>query len=91
MARDLSIVIPLHDEAPNLEQLYRELTETLSLFGRDYELVFVDDGSTDATFDLLKNFQADDSRIRVVRFRRNFGQTAAFSAGFAQASGRFAE
>ena len=88
MARDLSIVIPLHDEAPNLEQLYRELTETLSLFGRDYELVFVDDGSTDATFDLLKNFQADDSRIRVVRFRRNFGQTAAFSAGFAQASGR---
>ena len=88
MARDLSIVIPLHDEAPNLEQLYRELTETLSLFGRDYELVFVDDGSTDATFDLLKNFQADDSRIRGVRFRRNFGQTAAFSAGFAQASGR---
>ena len=88
MTRDLSIVIPLVDEAPNLEQLYRELTETLVAFGRDYELLFIDDGSTDATFELLARFQASDARVRVLRFRRNFGQTAAFSAGFAHARGQ---
>ena len=88
MTRDLSIVIPLVDEAPNLEQLYRELTETLVAFGRDYELLFIDDGSTDATFELLARFQANDARVRVLRFRRNFGQTAAFSAGFAHARGQ---
>ena len=88
MTRDLSIVIPLVDEAPNLEQLYRELTETLVEFGRDYELLFIDDGSTDATFELLARFQASDARVRVLRFRRNFGQTAAFSAGFAHARGQ---
>ena len=88
MTRDLSIVVPLHDEAPNLEQLYRELTETLAESGQDYELLFVDDGSTDATFDLLGRFQAADPRVRVIRFRRNFGQTAAFSAGFAHARGQ---
>ncbi len=88
MSRDLSIVVPLLDEAPNLEQLYRELTETLVEFGRDYELLFIDDGSTDATFELLARFQASDARVRVIRFRRNFGQTAAFSAGFAHARGQ---
>ena len=88
MTRDLSIVIPLVDEAVNLEQLYRELTETLVEFGRDYELLFIDDGSTDATFELLARFQASDARVRVIRFRRNFGQTAAFSAGFAHARGQ---
>jgi len=88
MTRDLSIVIPLLDEAPNLEQLYRELTEALVEFGQDYELLFIDDGSTDATFELLARFQASDARVRVIRFRRNFGQTAAFSAGFAQARGQ---
>ena len=88
MTRDLSVVVPLYDEAPNLEQLYRELTETLAGSGQDYELIFVDDGSTDATFDVLARFQSADTRVRVIRFRRNFGQTAAFSAGFAQAHGR---
>ena len=88
MTRDLSIVIPLVDEAVNLEQLYRELTETLVEFGRDYELLFIDDGSTDATFELLARFRASDARVRVIRFRRNFGQTAAFSAGFAHARGQ---
>ena len=88
MTRDLSIVIPLLDEALNLEQLYRELTETLVEFGRDYELLFIDDGSTDATFELLARFQASNARVRIIRFRRNFGQTAAFSAGFAHARGQ---
>ena len=88
MALDLSIVIPLLDEAPNLAELYRELTETLERAGRSYELLFIDDGSTDETFDILSRLQASDPRVRLIRFRRNFGQTAAFSAGFAHARGR---
>ena len=89
MLPELSIVIPLLDEAPNLAQLYEELTETLGRAGRSYELLFIDDGSTDETFEILAGFQATDPRVRIIRFRRNFGQTAAFSAGFAHARGRF--
>ena len=87
MAQDLSVVIPVHNEAPNIDQLYRELHQILSSSGHDYELVFVDDGSNDATLDQLKKLRATDSRIKIIRFRRNFGQTAAFAAGFAYASG----
>jgi glycosyltransferase involved in cell wall biosynthesis len=85
---DLSIVIPVRDEAPSLEELHRELSETLRAWGRSYEIIIVDDGSTDDSFAILSRLQAADSRLRVVRFRRNFGQTAAFSAGFAYARGR---
>ena len=87
MAQDLSVVIPVHNEAPNIDQLYRELHQVLSSTGHDYELVFVDDGSNDTTLDQLKKLRATDSRIKIIRFRRNFGQTAAFAAGFAYASG----
>jgi glycosyltransferase involved in cell wall biosynthesis len=85
---DLSIVIPIHNEEPNLEALYRELTEAFSGGGRSYEIIFVDDGSTDKSFAILEKLQLADPRLRVIRFRRNFGQTAAFSAGFAHARGR---
>ena len=85
---ELSVVIPIHNEAPNLEQLYRECTEALERWGRSYELVLVDDGSTDESFAILKRLYQSDSRLRVVRFRRRFGQTAAFAAGFALAQGR---
>ena len=85
---DLSIVIPIHNEEPNLEALYRELTEAFSGGGRSYEIIFVDDGSTDKSFAILEKLQLADPRLRVIRFRRNFGQTAAFSAGFAHAGGR---
>ncbi|MEE2636271.1 MAG: glycosyltransferase family 2 protein, partial [Acidobacteriota bacterium] len=88
MSPELSVVIPLLDEAPNVEPLYRELTETLTAWGRPYEVVLVDDGSSDETFELLAELQRRDARLRVVRLRRNFGQTAAFSAGFSQARGR---
>ena len=88
MSPDLSVVIPLLDEAPNIDALYRELAETLDAWGRTCEMVFVDDGSTDGTFERLARLQASDPRMRVVRLRRNFGQTAAFSAGFAAARGR---
>lgn len=88
MRPDISVVIPVRNEAPNLSALHRELTETLSAWGRPYELVFVDDGSTDETYEILRHLHTTDSRVRVIRLRRNFGQTAAFSAGFAHARGR---
>jgi glycosyltransferase involved in cell wall biosynthesis len=86
---ELSVVIPVKNESPNIDELYRELTDTLTAFGRRYEIIIVDDGSTDDTFDRLSRLQARDPRLRIVRFRRNFGQTAAFAAGFAYARGRF--
>ena len=83
----LSIVIPVRNESPNIKPLYDELTQTLTQYGRRYELVIIYDGSTDDTFDQLAALQARDDRLRVIRFRRNFGQTAAFAAGIAHARG----
>jgi glycosyltransferase involved in cell wall biosynthesis len=84
---DLSVVIPIHNESPNLRQLHAELTSTLEAWGRPYEIVAVDDGSTDDSYAILSALHDADPRLRVVRFRRNFGQTAAFAAGFAYAAG----
>jgi glycosyltransferase involved in cell wall biosynthesis len=88
MTPELSIVIPVRNESPNIKPLYDELTQTLGRYGRSYELVIVDDGSTDDTFQQLAALQARDQHLRVVRFRRNFGQTAAFAAGIQHARGR---
>lgn len=88
MTPDLSIVIPVLNESPNIDKLYNELTDTLVRGGRSYEIIIVDDGSTDDTFNRLTALQARDPHLRVIRFRRNFGQTAAFAAGFAFARGR---
>jgi len=85
---DLSVVIPIYNEAENLEPLCREFTETLTAWGRSFEILLVDDGSQDGSFEILRRLQAADSRLRVIQFRRNFGQTAAFAAGFAYARGR---
>jgi glycosyltransferase involved in cell wall biosynthesis len=82
----LSVVVPVLDEQDNLPALYEQTTRALE--GRyEYEIVFVDDGSTDNSFPILKDLHASDPRVRVIRFRRNFGQTAALSAGFAHARG----
>ena len=89
VAPDLSIVIPVRNEEPNIDPLYRELVETLGASGRSFEILAIDDGSTDGTFAKLAALQAADRRLRVIRFRRNFGQTAAFSAGFSHARGRY--
>jgi glycosyltransferase involved in cell wall biosynthesis len=86
---ELSVVIPIMNEAPNLVDLHREITASLEPWGRPYEVIIVDDGSTDDSFQALSRIQASDARWRIIRFRRNFGQTAAFSAGFAHARGRF--
>jgi glycosyltransferase involved in cell wall biosynthesis len=89
MQPDISVVVPMKNEAPNVDELYRELTAALEASGRPYEIVAIDDGSTDETFARLAELQAADFRLRVIRFRRNFGQTAAFAAGFAHARGRY--
>lgn len=88
-APEFSVVVPLHDEEPNVVPFYEELTRALQPAGTPYEVIFVEDGSTDRTFAMLGTIQQSDVRVRVIRFTRNFGQTAAFAAGFAHAKGRF--
>jgi glycosyltransferase involved in cell wall biosynthesis len=89
MGPEISVVVPMRNESPNVAEVYRELTAVLEAYGRPYEILAIDDGSTDDTFAQLAALQSRDSRLRVIRFRRNFGQTAAFAAGFARARGRF--
>ena len=83
----LSIVIPIHNEEASILPLYDRLTAVLGQVQRPYELVFVDDASSDRSFELLSNLVETDARLTVIRLRRNFGQTAALSAGFHQAQG----
>ena len=82
-----SIVVPFHNEEENLPELYRRLTRVMESLGDDYELVFVDDGSSDGTHQLLRQICQLDPRVVGVRLRRNFGQTPALAAGFNQAIG----
>lgn len=83
----VSIVVPIYNEHENIPHLYQELVDVLPGLGRPAELLFVDDGSTDGSSDELKRLAAQDPRVRVVRFRRNYGQTAAMQAGLQHASG----
>ena len=83
----LSIVLPIYNEAESIPHLLEELTPALETTGRAFEIICVDDGSRDGSFEELKKRHAQDKRVRVVRFRRNFGQTAAFAAGFDRAQG----
>ena len=88
-AVDLSVVIPIRNEEASLDELVRELTATLARWGRSFEILVIDDGSSDHSFEILARLQAAEPRLRVIRFRRNFGQTAAFAAGFDHARGRY--
>ncbi len=83
----LTIVVPIYNEEESIPMLYTRLTEHLQELGMPYEIIAVDDGSRDRSFALLQERAQHDPRLRVVRFRRNFGQTAAFSAGFDRARG----
>ncbi|MGQ9635360.1 MAG: glycosyltransferase family 2 protein [Bryobacteraceae bacterium] len=83
----LSIVIPVHNEEPSILPLYDRLTAVLQKLGRPYEIIFVDDASTDRSFELLANLVETDAHLKVIRLRRNFGQTAALAAGFHEAGG----
>ena len=83
----LSIVIPIHNEEPSILPLYDRLTAVLEPLHRPYEILLVDDASTDRSFELLANLVETDGHLKVIRLRRNFGQTAALSAGFHEAKG----
>ncbi len=83
----LSVVIPLYNEAENIQPLYEELSSVLEEIGQPYEVIAVDDGSRDNSFARLAAIHAQDPRWRVIRFRRNFGQTAGLTAGFEAARG----
>jgi glycosyltransferase involved in cell wall biosynthesis len=83
----VSIVIPLFNEADNLRPLYHRLVTAMEAAAWTWEVIFVDDGSTDATFARLQRLHTQDARVRVLRLRRNFGQTAALAAGFDAARG----
>jgi glycosyltransferase involved in cell wall biosynthesis len=83
----LSVVIPIHNEEPSILPLYDRLTAVLESLQKPYEIIAVDDASTDRSFDLLANLVETDAHLKVVRLRRNFGQTAALSAGFDEAQG----
>lgn len=84
---DISIVIPLYNEEESIPSLYTRLTAALDEYGRPFEAIIIDDGSSDKSFALLTDIAKKDTRYKIIRLRRNFGQTAAFSAGFDAARG----
>jgi glycosyltransferase involved in cell wall biosynthesis len=84
-----SIVVPFHNEEENVPRLYDRLTSVMEAVGDSFELVFVDDGSSDGTFRILQDILAVDSRVTIVKLRRNFGQTSALAAGFDNAQGEY--
>src|SRR5450432_1819915 len=84
-----SIVVPLHNEQENVTHLYDRLKAVMEINGESFEIVLVDDGSKDRTFNLLREIAAVDSRVTVVKLRRNFGQTSALAAGFDHSRGEY--
>lgn len=84
---DLSIVLPIYNEEGNIKELYQKLTQIILPLNKSYEIIFTDDGSTDNSFKLLKDIAANDQGVKVIKFRRNFGQTAALAAGINEANG----
>src|SRR5438093_4087299 len=78
---DLSVIIPVKDERDNLDPLAEQLRQALQPLGLAYEIIFVDDGSLDGSYACLEKLATGDGRVKVVRLRRNFGQTAALQAG----------
>lgn len=84
----VSVVVPVYNERENAPILHRKLREVLSSLRKSYEIILVDDGSTDGTREVLQRLAADDKRLRVILFRRNFGQSAAMAAGFQIARGK---
>ncbi len=83
----LSIFLPVYNEEENLERLHEKLVAAMAELGQSFEAIYVDDGSADRSLELLKKFAASDRRVRVISFRRNYGQTAAMAAGIDAARG----
>ncbi|MCA9930945.1 MAG: glycosyltransferase family 2 protein [Anaerolineales bacterium] len=87
--KDLSIIVPVYNEVENLRPLTEEITAALADENLDYEVIYVDDGSHDGSFELVEMLHKEDPRVVGIRFRRNHGQTAGFAAGFNYARGRY--
>src|SRR5689334_6717184 len=85
---DISVFLPVFNEEPNLRPLHAKLDQALKALGRSAEIVYVDDGSTDGSLKILREIAQNDSRVRVVALRRNYGQTAAMAAGIDAARGK---
>jgi len=83
----ISVIIPFYNEEDNIEPLYEQLTNTLKDLKREYKIIFVDDGSTDNSFRNMLKVKEKDENVRILKFRKNFGQTAALKAGFDHADG----
>src|SRR3954468_4657515 len=84
---EVSVVIPVYNEEASLEPLFHEIRAALDPIGRSYEIVIVDDGSIDGTYPLILSLHRKEPRLKAIRLKRNFGQTAAVAAGFAYAEG----
>lgn len=85
---DLSIIVPFYNEEENIGDCYNRIKEVLVTLDKSYEMIFVDDGSSDKGFEVLKNLANSDPHLKIIRFTRNFGQTPAMSAGFKAARGK---
>lgn len=85
----ISIIVPVYNEVNNLEALFQELSNVIASLNLSYEIIFVDDGSTDGSIEVLEKIKALDVRVVIIQFRRNFGQTAAFAAGIDYAHGDY--
>lgn len=88
---DISIVIPVFNENKNLPILYDQLSAVFEKIhkDKDYEIIYIDDGSTDNSFEILKRIKLKDNRVRIISFDKNYGQTSAFDAGFRKSEGKF--
>src|SRR5512140_614318 len=84
---DISVVVPLYNEAESLKELHQQIRSTLGRMGMRYEILFVDDGSTDRSFQVLRDLKRQDRHVKIIRFRRNYGKSAALSVGFDKAMG----
>ena len=85
----VSVVVPLYNEEESLRELTDKIVDVAKHTGKPYEIIFIDDGSTDRSFEILKELHARNPNVKVVQFRRNFGKSAALSVGFREASGEF--
>src|SRR5262245_111315 len=85
--KSVSLVVPILNEQGSISQLYREASQALQSSGCEYEMIFVDDGSTDETYDRLLKLREKDTHVKIIKLRRNFGQTPAMACGFDMASG----
>jgi len=83
----ISIIIPIYNEEGSIEKLYNKIKKEMTVVPNDYEIIYIDDGSTDNSFTILEKLNSIDSKVKIIKFRQNFGQTPAFSAGIEYSSG----